>query len=162
MGGTNDFSTSGGPPQAQFALTYRHFLLEVQSAAGKGGTTVPVVLACGPMCAACPLCHYVRSIAEEGPHWSFADLRLQLYPAEMGCAGHPSAFGHQQAASSLIPVVAAAVGWTVPASKQAREGIPQYAVQMLAVLAAAVVVIGLVVCTWWLHTSQSKSSEPAE
>jgi len=159
--GTNDFSTFGGPQQAEFASTYRLFLSNLQSAVGKGGAPAPVVLACGPMCAACPLCQYVKVIAEEGPHLSFADLRMQLSSAEMGCAGHPSAFGHQQAATSLIPVVAAAGGWTVPASTQAREGIPQYAVQLLA---AVVVVTGLIVCAWWRHTSGSlsKSSEAAE
>jgi len=115
--GTNDFVTAGGPQQAEFALTYRRFLADVQSAVAKDGTPVPAVLACGPMCAACDLCRYVQGVAEEKPFLSFADLRFQMSPAETGCSGHPSALGHKRAAASLIPVVAAAAGWTVPENR---------------------------------------------
>eukprot|EP00927_Polykrikos_kofoidii_P067049 TRINITY_DN62587_c0_g1_i1.p1 TRINITY_DN62587_c0_g1~~TRINITY_DN62587_c0_g1_i1.p1 ORF type:complete len:440 (+),score=44.13 TRINITY_DN62587_c0_g1_i1:119-1321(+) len=105
--GTNDFLTPGGPSRVEFSAAYHDLIRQVRHVFG---VSVPMILACGPMCIHCPVCGYVQEVAQAAGAY-FVDLRFEMSSAETGCWAHPSVLGHQRMTATMLPILAKATSW---------------------------------------------------
>lgn len=108
--GTND--VAGGTPGLEFEEAAKAFLKRIRDHYPKAWLLWVHGMMNTEMTD--PIRRAVDAVRSEGDSRAacFFTEPVRLHPEEMGACGHPNACGHARFARELIPVIAAAAGWT--------------------------------------------------
>ena len=108
--GTND--VAGGTPGLEFEEAAKSFLKRIRDHYPKAWLLWVHGMMNTEMTE--PIRRAVDAVRSEGDSRAacFFTQPVRLHPEEMGACGHPNACGHARFARELIPVIAAAAGWT--------------------------------------------------
>lgn len=103
--GTNDFSTTPNPSNAEFVSGYLQLIDQYRAAYGD---KVPIFLMCGPLIGN-PCCEYVQQVVKLATNTFYIPVP-PLEPIDIAC-GHPSKRGHEVMFSDAYSVIASVMNW---------------------------------------------------